>query len=216
MSKNADTWIGIRTLYQVLISLGMDFGLAETQSSLKSRTLTGPEKLKLFANVNIQELLPSLPESETIQIQVLWTELLQLNEMFSQRPEEITESTIKLFEERSREWVTKFTKVYLAKSVTPYIHAMFNHVGQFMRVHGSILPFTQQGLEKFNDVMTKHYFRSTSHQNEKALVQLMQKHNRLEFLTDKNAKLKKHHDIVCSNCKQSGHKLTCTKPCTFM
>ena len=32
--------------------------------------------------------------------------------------------------------------------------------------------------------MTKHYFRSTSHQNEKALVQLMQKQNRLEFLTD--------------------------------
>lgn len=180
---------------------GYGFWIGRDSKQLKSRTLTGPEKLKLFANVNIQELLPSLPESETIQIQVLWTELLQLNEMFSRRPEEITESTIKLFEERSREWVTKFTKVYLAKSVTPYIHAMFNHVGQFMRVHGSILPFTQQGLEKFNDVMTKHYFRSTSHQNEKALVQLMQKHNRLEFLTDKNVKLKKHHDIVCSNCK---------------
>jgi len=85
-----------------------------------------------------------------------------------------------------------------------------------MRVHGSIFPFTQQGLEKFNDVMTKHYFRSTSHQNEKALMQLMQKHNWLKFLTDKNVKLKKHHDIVCSNCKQSGHnKLTCTKPCTL-
>ena len=179
---------------------GYGFWIGRDSKQLKSRTLTGPEKLKLFANVNIQELLPSLPESETIQIQVLWTELLQLNEMFSRRPEEITESTTKLFEERSREWVTKFTKVYLAKSVTPYIHAMFNH-GQFMRVHGSILPFTQQGLEKFNDVMTKHYFRSTSHQNEKALVQLMQKHNRLEFLTDKNVKLKKHHDIVCSNCK---------------
>ena len=136
--------------------------------------------------------------------------------MFSRRPEEVTESVIKLFEEKSREWVVKFTKVYLLKSVTLYIHAMFNHVGQFMWIRGSILPFTQQGLEKFNDIMTKHYFRSTSHQNEKALVQLMQKQNRLEFFTDKNAKLPKHHEIVCSNCKQSGHnKLTCTKACTL-
>ncbi len=63
-----------------------------------------------------------------------------------------------------------------------YIHAMLNHVGQFVRVHGSILPFTQQGLEKLNDVMTKHYFRATSHQNEKALLQMM------EHLQDSGAK----------------------------
>jgi len=80
---------------------GYGLWIGRDSKQLKSRTLTGPEKLKLFANVNIQELLPSLPESETIQIQVLWTELLQHNEMLSRRPEEITESTIKLFEERS-------------------------------------------------------------------------------------------------------------------
>ena len=31
-----------------------------------------------------------------------------------------------------------------------------------MRIHGSILPFTQQGLEKFNDVVTKQYIRAAS------------------------------------------------------
>ena len=120
---------------------GYGFWIGRDSKQLKGRTLTEPEKLKLFANINIQTLLPSLAESETIQIQVLWTELLQL-EMFSRCPEEVTESFIKLFEERLREWVVKFTKAYLSKSVTSYIHAMFNHVGQFMRVHGSILPFT--------------------------------------------------------------------------
>ena len=83
-----------------------------------------------------------------------------------------------------------------------------------MRVHGSILPFTQQGLEKLNDVMTKHYFRSTSHQNEKALMQIMQKLNRIEHLQDSNACLPKHHEIACSNCKQHGHNmLSCTNAC---
>ena len=78
------------------------------------------------------------------------------------------------------------------KALTSYIHAMSNHIGEFMRIHGSILPFTQQGLEKFNDVVTKQYFRATSHQNNKALLQLMQKHNRLEYLRDNDAQLPKH------------------------
>ncbi len=133
---------------------GYNFYVGKASKQLKCRTLTGPEKLKLLSRINIQELLPSLPESETIQIQVLWTQLLRLNQMFSKRPEEVTDDEITLYEKQSREWVIKFTQVYPAKHVTPYIHAMFNHVGQFMRLHGSILPFTQQGLEKFNDVMT--------------------------------------------------------------
>ncbi len=190
------------------------FWIGKQSKQLKWRTLTGPEKLKVFARINVQELLPSLPETETIRIQVLWTELLQLNKMFSKRPEEVDEKEISDFEKSSKEWVVKFIDVYQTTNVTPYIHAMSNHVGQFMRTHGAILPFTQQGLEKFNDVMTKHYFRSTSHQNEKALTQLIHKHNRLEYLHDHNAQLPKHHEVKCSNCKQTGHnKLSCSNPC---
>ena len=43
--------------------------------------------------------------------------------------------------------------------MTPYIHAMHSHVGQFLRQHGGLLPFTQQGIEKYNDRLTKTYFR---------------------------------------------------------
>ena len=191
-----------------------NFWIGETSKQLKWRTFTGPEKLKVFKHINIQQLLPTSPESRIIKIQVLWTELLELNTMFSKGPEAITDADINDFETRSREWVDKFIHEYQTKNVTPYIHAMSNHVGEFMRVHGSILPFTQQGLEKFNDVMTKHYFRATSHQNEKALLQLIQKHNRLEHLRDEDAQLCKHHDVHCSNCGSTGHnKLSCTKPC---
>ena len=35
-------------------------------------------------------------------------------------------------------------------NVTPYIHAMAKHVSEFRQIHGSVLPFTQQGLEKYN------------------------------------------------------------------
>ena len=86
----------------------------------------------------------------------------KLNEMFSKASENITEKDISDFESQSGEWVQKFIQVYQTKANTPYIQVMSNHVGEFMTIHGSILPFTQQGLEKFNDIVTKQYFRATS------------------------------------------------------
>ena len=155
-----------------------------------------------------------MPEDKTMHIQVLWTELLQLNSMFSKGPEGVTDTVREEFKSRSREWVSKFISVYQTKNVTPYIHAMFNHVGEFMEMHGSILPFSQQGLEKLNDVMTKHYFRATSHQNEKALLQLIQKQNRIEHLKDMGAQPGRHHSVSCNNCSEIGHNMHfCVKPC---
>ena len=73
--------------------------------------------------------------------------------------------------------------MYHEDNITPYIHALMNHVGEFMQLHGSILQFLQHGLEKYND-MTKEYFRSTSHHGKAALRQIMEKQNRLEHLSD--------------------------------
>ena len=87
-------------------------------------------------------------------------------------------------------------------------------VGDFIQLHGLILAFTQQGLEKYNDITTKYYFRSTHHKGEQALRQLMEKQNRIDHLRDSQAKQPKHHDIRCGNCTQEGHnKLTCSQPC---
>ena len=59
-------------------------------------------------------------------------------------------------------------------NVAPYIHAMAKHVSEFRQIHGSVLPFTQQGLEKY-DVMMKQYFRDTCHKDTQALRQILEK-----------------------------------------
>ena len=82
-----------------------------------------------------------------------------------------------------------------------------------MDLHGSILPFTQHGLEKYNDAMTKDYFRATSHKGEQCLIQVLQKQNRMEYMEAKGIKRAKRHDITCSKCKEGG--LMCRKPCTI-
>lgn len=111
-----------------------------------------------------------------------------------------------------REWGRDFLCVYQSKEVTPYVHPLRNHVGQFMQIHGIILPFTQQGLEKLNDV-TKNFFRLSCHRDE-ALKQLIEKQNWIEHLNDAGKKRAKLFEVECSNCSKHGHnRLTCSEPC---
>ena len=193
---------------------GYSFYIGRTSKQLKARTLTGPEKLKVFSHINMAQLLPALRPDQVTKLQHLWGELLQLNRLFSKRPEELSNGNIVEFEHKAREWGRRFIEVYHASNVTPYIHALMNHVPEFLKLHGGILQFTQHGLEKYNDVMMKQYFRATNHRGQQALLQIMQKQNRLEHLRDNNMQTEKCFSITCSNCRGTGHnRLSCCKPC---
>lgn len=139
-------------------------------------------------------------------------ELLQINKVLSKPEDKLSTADIANFEIKARGWVRKFTDVYHTKNVTPYVHAMANHVSEFMKLHGSVVSFTQQGLEKYNDCMTKHYF---NHRGEQALRQSMEKRSRLDYLND-HVKSQKCFETIYSNCRKPGHKrLTCHEPCSL-
>ena len=128
--------------YQTFVSSlgipGFEFYVGRSSEELKCRSLTGPEKLKLFWNIHT--LLPNFFPVLSQQIQHLWNELLSFNTTIS-KPAAESNECIAEFERRAREWGEKFVGVYQRKNVTPYIHAMINHVGEFMQIHGSIIPF---------------------------------------------------------------------------
>ena len=71
---------------------------------MKCCSLTGPEKLCVFQNIQIRLLLPEFPTSEASKIQHLWDELLQLNMLFSKPDEELSPDTIESFEHWARQW----------------------------------------------------------------------------------------------------------------
>ena len=193
---------------------GFEFYIGRSSKELKCRSLTGPEKLKLLQKIDIQSLLPNFDASQCQAIQHLWKELLCLNSIISKPACELPRSCIAEFEQRARKWGEDFIGVYQRCHVTPYIHAFMNHVGEFMTIHGSILPFNQQALEKKNDVITKIFFRSSNHQGDTALRQIIEKQNRLEHLESVGVKKIKLREIQCSNCKTEGHnRLTCPAPC---
>lgn len=69
----------------------------------------------------------------------------------------MTEYIAEQFQPEIKGICTLFHNIYPTKHVTPYMHCMMMHVSEFMQIHGALLPFTQQGLEKYNDQMTKDY-----------------------------------------------------------
>ena len=43
------------------------------------------------------------------------------------------------------------------------MHALCSHVPELLALYGKIEYFTQQGMEKYNDITLKNFFRSTDH-----------------------------------------------------
>ena len=118
----------------------------------------------------------------------------------------MSSDSISAFQADAKSWLQKLLCVYQTKNITPYIHAMVAHVPEFMTMYGSIVPFTQQGLEKLNDDLTKYCYRGSNHhtQDHQALTQTLQKKNRLTYLTDSGCQRKKRQ-VTCSLSKKSGH-----------
>ena len=161
---------------------------------VKWRDLIGPEKIKLFSKLVIPELFPDFPQGD--KVQKIWQDFMAIYNLLRSahtEKEQIKESATK--------WLKLFLDVYQTKHVTPYMHTLVFHIPEFIKLYGSLAPFSQQGLERLNDSLTKDYFRSTSHR-EDALKILLLKLNRLDQLKDQG---RDKHVHVCKLCHNSGH-----------
>ena len=78
------------------------------------------------------------------------------------------------------------------------------HVPEFITLHGNLVSFTQQGLEKLNDFSTKQFQRASNHRNIESLKQMLEKRNRVENLEDSGYQRIKRV-LTCSKCKKTGH-----------
>lgn len=89
------------------------------------------------------------------------------------------------------------------------MHALAMHVPEFIRLYRSPVAFTQQGLEKLNDITAKQFQRSTNHCDIQSLKQILEKWSRIKILEDKDFKQQTIKQ-VCSICKSPGHnRKTC-------
>ena len=198
-AKNVNRYI---TYLNVNCKISFHMYVDQVSKNLKWRDLTGPEKLRLFKAIKIVELFPELKNAD--KIQELWNDFKSIYDtLWSDKI--MSEMEIKDFTKRATAWITLFTSMYQTKNVTPYMHVLVAHLPKLMKDHGNIRMFSQQGLEKLNDDITKDYFKSTNHKSgEDSLRQILFKLNRLEYLTDQEC-IRTKHSHVCSKCKEVGH-----------
>ena len=55
-------------------------------------------------------------------------------------------------------WLENYLELYPAKDVTPYMHALHSHIPEFLSLYNNLGYYTQQGMEKYNDMTSKIFF----------------------------------------------------------
>ena len=122
---------------QFLTSLGIvfSFGIDINTRKLEYRSLTGPEKHKLFQNIDISHLLPS--DYRFVEdVQKLWHDFYALYCRIC--TDYINDGEISQLQEDILAWLKLFLDCYATKDVTPYIHAFANHVCEFLYQYHNI------------------------------------------------------------------------------
>lgn len=192
--------------------VGFQFYVGRDSKKLKWPTLSGPQKHRLFSKVCVSEILPELDPLRLQRIEHLWSTFYEIIGQLGGKISPLSENGVVCFRAKVTEWFQMFLKVYQKRHVTPYIHVLVAHVPDLLARFGSIGRFTQQGLEKLNDVTTKTYFRSTNHKKVVALAQIMHKQNRMDYFMQSSALQLKSKRVSCSVCKERGHtKRTCKR-----
>ena len=169
--------------------------LDKESNDIKYRDLIGTQKVRLHENIDIPVLFPSLDKKE--QLGRLWYDFFSLiNTINKKEFDNIEELCINI-----KLWVKLFVSTYQRKDVTPYTHAFMMHVLEFIALHGNLVLFSQQGLEKLNNFSTKQFQLASNHRNIESLLQMLEKRNRIENLEDNG-----HQRIKqVQTCKKTGH-----------
>lgn len=192
------------------LKIPFNWFVCKDSKKLKWRDLTGPEKLNLFRNFDIHQLLPNHQDAN--KISMLWKTFLEITEMLSSAATQVPSKQHN--QEKSKCFFEMFLELYQTKHITPYMHALRWHLPEFVEMYGKISMFTQQGLEKLNDKTTKDFFRSTNQRGVDSLKQIVMKRNRMEYLEDIGCQREKR-TFSCSNCILQGHNIkTCMAKCS--
>jgi hypothetical protein len=144
------------------------------------KSLTGKQREKIFANINLKNLFPndeSMKKRQEI-IQSFYKIYCGIRDNLLQADEIKTKTTA---------FTDNYIKLY-GSNLTPYMHCFVSHLHEFREIHGDFNIYNQQGLEKLNDRTTTDYFRSTNRTwfnvnvySSNFLVQIMNKRNRTEI-----------------------------------
>ena len=115
---------------------------------LEYRDLPGPEKLRVIQNINFQALLPNFEDHK--KLEKIWNDFMEIiGDLKLDLP---TDEPIAALTAKIKSWFQQFLSLYQAKDVTPYMHALYHHIPEFLKLYINVAHFKQQGMEKYNEI----------------------------------------------------------------
>ena len=195
---------------QFLASFGINFHfhIDTTSKHLQYRDLTGPEKVKLFENIDLDHLVPN--NSKLLMKNQVWSDFYTVYKRVKE--DSIDANKLELIKIDLKSWCGLFLKTFQTREVTLYPCICLPHTRMFDIVC-NINYFNQQGLEKLNDVNAKPYFKGTNMKGLDTLRQLL--HKRCITTLQNEGHVREKRAIKCGNCNEPDHnKRTCMSPCT--
>lgn len=155
---------------------------AFVKNSYEFRNFNGDERNRIFQNINLKTIFPTMIDVELKQI--VWDDFYRI--IFDIKDDLKDIDVLKL---RIENFLKNFLDISFKKSITPYTHILVSHIYQQTKSLKTknlcINDFSMQGIEKLNDFVTKYFQRSSNKKGE-FIKQVLQKRSRIEILH--------HHD----------------------
>ena len=132
----------------------------------------------VLKHINFNFLLSEFHDAD--KLQALWSNFrdiigdLKLN--YTTGP---TDSAISSLEDRM---VSKIPRPSPSKRCNNIYAFMYAHVPEFLKLYQNLVYYTQQGMEKYNNTVSKDFSRSSNHREVSALNQLFLKKHRIQLL----------------------------------
>ena len=152
---------------------------------IKFRSLNQNERIKILEKFkNEKDLLDIFQEIKNEnKLKVLNHVLIKFFDLFTIIKKDYTNEVFNEAGTRAelKNWLKYYIKATDNEKFTPYVHIFVFHSIEFIKIYKNLNLFSNQGLEKLNDVTKTNYFRQTNKQKSTFLKQLLEKANRSEF-----------------------------------
>ena len=163
------------------LGINFEWEINKDTKKLEYRDLTGPEKLLVLKHINFHFLLSDFHDAD--KLQALWSNFRDIiGDLILNYTTGPTDSAISSLEDKMKKWFQKFLDLHQAKDVTLYMHSLYAHVPEFLKLYQNLAYYTQQGMEKYNNTVSKDFFRSSNHREVSAVKQLFLKKHRIQLL----------------------------------
>ena len=127
------------------LGINFEWKINRDSKKLEYRDLTGPEKLLLFQHINFHLLLPEFHNVD--KLQALWGNFIDI--MGDLKLNYTTDDAISSLKDKIKKWFQKFLDLYRAKDVTLYMHSLYAHVPECLKLYQNLAYYTQYRLNLY-------------------------------------------------------------------